>query len=166
MKGIIMGNAWNNRGESKTTLYRRYVDMKSRCLNPNSCNYKHYGARGICICDEWLGKDGYKHFKEWSLSHGFSKNLSIDRINNDGNYEPDNCRWTTKSIQNMSMRHKNTSGFVGISKHSNGKVWYGRVKVNGKSIYTGMSKDIIEAVKMRNDYIINHNLPNVINTIK
>ena len=59
-----MGDNRNNRGESKTTLYRRYIDMKTRCLNPQSCNYKYYGARGIKICTEWLGKDGFKNFKE------------------------------------------------------------------------------------------------------
>lgn len=161
-----MGNTWNNRGESKTTLYRRYVDMKSRCYNPTSCNYKHYGQRGITVCDEWLGIDGFRNFKKWSLENGFDPSLSIDRIDNNGNYEPNNCRWTTKSIQNMSMRHKNTSGYVGISRHSNGKTWYGRVKVNGKGVYTGMSPNIHEAARMRNDYIIANNLPNVLNVIK
>ena len=139
--------------------------MKHRCYCQTSRNYKYYGARGIKVCDEWLGKDGFKNFKEWAIENGYKKDLSIDRINNDGNYEPSNCRWTTRSVQNMSRRHKNTSGYVGISKHTNGVHWYGRVKVNGKEIYTGMSKDIIEAVKMRNAYIIEHHLENVLNEV-
>lgn len=161
-----MGSTLNNRGESKTNLYKRYIDMKSRCYNPKSCNYKHYGARGISVCNEWLGIEGFRNFKKWSLENGFDKSLSLDRIDNNGNYSPDNCRWTNRSIQAINMRHKNTSGYIGISKHSNGKVWYGRVKVYGKQIYTGMSSDIKEAARMRNEYIIKHNLNNVLNKIE
>lgn len=160
-----MGDNRNNRGESKTTLYRRYIDMKARCLNPQSCNYKYYGARGIKICTEWLGKDGFKNFKEWALKNGFKKSLSIDRIDNNGDYCPENCRWVTQSIQNMTMRHKNTSGYVGICRHSSADRWYGRVKVNGKCFYTGMSENITEAAKMRNEYILSHHLPNKLNEV-
>lgn len=142
---------------SRTILYRRWIDMKQRCFNPNCCNYKYYGARGITICDEWLD---FKNFAEWSLKNGYSKELSIDRINNDGNYEPNNCRWTTKSVQGMSMRHKNSSGYVGICKHSTDGAWYGRLKINGKCIYTGRSKDIVEAALLRDEYIISNHLPN------
>ena len=92
--------------------------MKSRCYNPNSCNYKNYGARGIKICDEWLGKDGYNNFKKWSLENGYKKELSLDKIDNNGNYSPNNCRWTTRRIQNINKRPgtPNTSGFVGVKK--------------------------------------------------
>lgn len=151
--------------ESKTVLYRRYRDMKSRCFNPKCGNYKHYGARGITICDEWLGKDGFAHFKEWALNNGFDPTLSIDRIDNDGNYEPSNCRWTTRSVQNMSKRTKNTSGYIGVCLHSGGKFWYGRVKDNGKTYYTGMSRDIKEAAIMRNNFIIEHHFMNVLNEV-
>ena len=158
-----MGDNRNHRGESKTRLYRIWIDRKSRCLNPNSCNYRHYGERGISICEEWV--NDYKAFKNWALANGYSDSLTIDRINNDGNYEPSNCRWATKSIQGMSMRHKNTRGYVGISKISNGDAWYGRVKVNGKCYYTGTSKNIHEAAKMRNDFIMQNNFPNKLNEV-
>ena len=160
-----MGDTRNNRGESKTVLYRRYRDMKSRCLNPRSCNYRHYGARGIRICDEWLGVDGFRNFKKWSLANGYDPELSIDRIDNNGNYEPSNCRWTTKSVPNMSRRTKNTSGYIGVCKHTDGKHWYGRVKDNGKCYYTGMSTDIKEATIMRNNFIIEHGFHNVLNAV-
>lgn len=150
---------------SYSNLYSRYRDMKQRCYNKSCRIYKHYGARGIKICDKWIGEDGFTNFYKWSIENGYDKNLSIDRIDNDGNYEPENCRWTTKSIQNMSMRHKNTSGYVGICKHSAANRWYGRVKVNGKAVYTGMSENILEAVKMRNDFIIKNNLDNQLNII-
>lgn len=160
-----MGDNTNNRGKSKENLYHRHKDMLSRCYNPKCCNYKHYGARGITVCDEWRGKDGYENFRKWAIDNGYSIKLSLDRIDNDGNYEPSNCRWTTQSIQNMSMRHKNTSGYVGICKHSSDGKWYGRVKVNKVCFYTGRSEDIKEAVRMRNDFIITHNLPNLLNEV-
>lgn len=78
-------------------LYSIYLNMKTRCYNSNNSNYKHYGARGIVICPEW--KNSFKEFVDWSLSHGYSDELSIDRINVNGNYEPDNCRWATSEEQ-------------------------------------------------------------------
>ena len=136
--------------------------MKQRCLNPNNTAYKFYGGRGITICDEWLD---FNNFYNWAMANGYSDSLTIDRINNDGNYNPDNCRWTTRSIQNMSKKYKNTSGYVGICKHSNGDAWYGRVRVDKKCYYTGRSKDIHEAARMRNQFIEEHNLPNMKNVI-
>lgn len=148
--------------KSYTPLYRRWLGIKQRCLNPNNCNYAYYGGRGIKICDEWLD---FETFEKWALTNGFRKELTIDRIDVNGNYEPSNCRWVTQRIQNINMRHKNTSGYVGISRHSEANRWYGRVKVNGKTIYTGMSESIEEAARMRNEYIINNELPNKLNAL-
>lgn len=152
---------------SYKNLYSRYVDMKCRCYNKNNCNYKHYGARGIKVCNEWLGKNGYKNFEKWALENGYKKELSLDKIDNDGNYSPDNCRWTTKRIQNINKRPpvSNTSGFVGICKHPCGNRYYGSVKINNKAHYTGMSDDIIIAAIMRNNYIIDNNLDNKLNDL-
>ena len=129
---------------SYNNLYRRYLDMKGRCYNPNNCNYKYYGGRGIKVCNEWLGKNGYKHFEEWALQNGYKKELSLDKINNNDNYSPNNCRWVTKRIQNINKRPStpNTSGFVGIRIHACKNRYYGSVKINDKSFYTGMSDDI------------------------
>lgn len=71
-------------------ISRVYWNMKTRCYNKSSNKYHAYGARGIKVCDEW--KNSFKKFKEWALSNGYGDNLTIDRINNDGNYEPSNCR--------------------------------------------------------------------------
>lgn len=81
----------------KTKLYGRWVMMKQRCYNSNNKDYYSYGARGIVVCDEW--KHNYLNFHNWAYANGYDDNLSIDRINVDGSYEPDNCRWVDKDIQ-------------------------------------------------------------------
>ena len=82
-------------------LYRIWVAMRNRCNNPKTPRYSDYGGRGITICAEW---DSYEVFQKWALSHGYREDLTIDRINNDGNYSPDNCRWVTKAVQNRNSR--------------------------------------------------------------
>lgn len=80
--------------------------MKKRCYNQSDKAYKYYGARGIKICDEWL-LGGSKAFVKWALENGYQDNLTIDRINNNGNYEPSNCRWIDKKTQaNNTRRNK------------------------------------------------------------
>lgn len=90
-------------GESTTKLYRTYNHMKDRCYRETDTHYKNYGGRGIKICDEWLGENGYLNFSKWAKTNGYDEKFSIDRINVNGNYEPSNCRW------------------VGIKKQSNNK---------------------------------------------
>ena len=85
----------------KERLYFIWKSMKQRCLNPHNKEYKNYGGRGISVCKEW---NDYTVFKEWALSNGYNLKLSIDRIDNNGNYCPENCRWTTKAIQNSNKR--------------------------------------------------------------
>ena len=88
--------------KSKTRLYQIWLDMKQRCYNPKQNAYKWYGAKGVEICKEW--KDNFAAFENWALANGYSSNLTIDRINNLGNYEPNNCRWV-----GMREQHRNTT---------------------------------------------------------
>lgn len=99
-----------------TKLYRAWDHMKYRCCNENCKNYNEYGGRGIIICNEWLGEDGFTNFMKWSLENGFDQNKSIDRINNDGNYEPSNCRWTDMKTQANNKSINKIIEYNGISK--------------------------------------------------
>lgn len=84
-------------GLKKTRLYRIWNNMKDRCCNENCKDYFKYGGRGIKVCKEW--RDDFQVFYDWSINNGYTDDLSIDRINVNGNYEPSNCRWTTNKIQ-------------------------------------------------------------------
>jgi len=91
---------YKKHGEYKTRLYKLWGSMKERCLRSNWQYFKYYGGRGITVYKEWLK---YIPFRDWALVNGYQDNLEIDRINNDGNYEPDNCRFIT-SAENARNR--------------------------------------------------------------
>lgn len=88
-------------GGTNTRLYKIWKHMRTRCKNPNDLTYNDYGGRGITICNEW---DDFEEFRNWSLEHGYTDDLSIDRVDYNGNYCPDNCRWTDALTQANNTR--------------------------------------------------------------
>jgi hypothetical protein len=110
-------------GKHGTLLYRRWGGIKNRCFNKKDKDYKNYGGRGIVMCNEWLN---FETFEKWAIENGFKKELSIDRIDNEDGYNPNNCRWANSKTQANNNRNNH------------------RVKINGKK-YT-----ITECAKIAN----------------
>ena len=92
-------------------LYRIWTDMKKRCTNPSCKSFANYGGRGIKVCPQW--ENNFQLFYTWSLLHGYSDNLSLDRIDVNGDYHPDNCRWVDKLTQTNNCRTNHYLTFDG-----------------------------------------------------
>lgn len=101
-----MKNDEKNMPVSQTRLYKIYSQMKQRCYNPKNQHYPAYGAKGIIICDEWLGENGFKCFQKWALTNGYENALTIDRIDPSKGYSPDNCQWLSRSDNSSRAIHK------------------------------------------------------------
>lgn len=89
-------------GKRHSRLYSIWTNMRNRCYLESSTEYKRYGARGIRVCDEW--RDNFQTFYDWAMANGYQDNLTLDRIENNGNYEPSNCRWATSKEQGRNTR--------------------------------------------------------------
>lgn len=155
----------NYHNKSKTRLYSIHNGIKQRCNNHRRKAYVNYGGRGIKICNEWDKIGGYLEFERWALNNGYSDNLTIERINNDGNYEPSNCTWIPKSKQSLNTRKskKNTSGYRGVYKCKN--KWRASVRINGKNKHLICSFDPLECAIARDTYIIENNMEHTLNGV-
>ena len=135
-------------------LYNVLHDMKTRCYNPNYDKYAYYGGKGIKICDEWL--KSFPAFESWALSLGWNKDLTIDRIDNNKDYCPENCRLATRKqqVQTRGIFKNNTSGYKGIWYYKKMSKWQAKV---GR-VYLGCYKTQKEALDIINKYIIDNGL--------
>lgn len=102
---------------SGTRLYRIYNNMLTRCFTQKSKDFRLYGGKGIKVCAEWLGDNGFVNFRDWSLQNGYADNLTIDRIDSNGDYSPCNCRWTTCKVQANNTSHNRYLEYQG-EKHT------------------------------------------------
>lgn len=137
-----------------------WVKMRLRCRDPKNKDYNGYGGRGIKVCDEWV--NDLSAFINWAKKqdHWDDKNYSLDRIDVNGDYSPNNCRWVTNHIQSANRRKKisNTSGYTGVNYRKSDGYWVSRITINGKIIYTKCSKSKKECLDARNNYIVKNNL--------
>lgn len=141
--------------ESKSRLYGIWCQMKGRCDRKNNPSYSDYGGRGIRYCEEWKK---YENFRDWALANGYQDDLSIDRIDNNGNYDPTNCRWTNDTVQVNNRRNWGAIPYYGIVKDRTG--YRAQVTIKGKKIYIAHSVNDIEfLVRARNEYIDKYDLP-------
>lgn len=160
--GCMLNKKNTSHGFTFNRFYFTWNKMLHRCNNPKNKKYMDYGGRGINVCEEWLD---IKIFIEWAeATHPNTEGLSLDRIDNDKGYSPENCRWADKTIQAINQRigRNNTSGYVGVA--SNGANWTARITVNNKRVCLGTFSTKKEAVQARDNYIIENKLPNKLST--
>ena len=157
--GCLRGDA---HGLNSNRFYQTWYNMIKRCTNPNNRDYKNYGARGITVCEEWLN---ITNFITWAEST-YIEGMTMDRINNDGNYEPTNIRWADKTTQQLNQRimKNNKSGYVGVSWYKGSNKWVAKIQANKIVIHLGYFNSVQEAVEARDNYIIENNLPHKLST--
>lgn len=135
---LAENNRINNttHGLTHTRLYRTWSGMKRRCYKIDDKDFCRYGERGITICKEWLYD--FRAFYDWAMANGYKENLTIDRINNAGDYEPDNCKWATVKMQNNNRRTNHLIAFNG--KTQNIKQWADEVGINRVTLSDRINK--------------------------
>ena len=145
-------------GRSLNKFYQLYRNMVERCYNPNNNRFNDWGGRGIKICNQWLNNPFM--FYDWCESNGYANGLQLDRIDNDKNYTPNNCRFVEPKINNRNQRKRkdNTTNFVGIKFHKIVNRYQSSITVDGKFISLKYFDKPIDAAIARDTYIIKNNL--------
>jgi hypothetical protein len=149
-------------GLTLNRFYKTWTSMMYRCNSQKNIRYKDYGGRGITVCDTWLNVETFIEWAESTYIEGYT----LDRIDNDKGYNPDNCRWadaTTQAI-NQGFKKNNTSGFVGVNRKKGCKLFTATIGFNYEKIRIGSFKTLEEAVQARDNYIIENNLPHKLST--
>lgn len=128
-------------------LYRIWVNMISRCKYSSHKSFYRYGGRGIIVCDEWKTSS---NFFDWAKNNGYQENLELDRINNDGNYEPQNCHWITHQENTLNRNKKKFNGIYFIKKYHNYAV---KLRRNGVMHHGGTASTIEDALILRDNLL-------------
>lgn len=144
---------------TRTKIYGVWIAIKMRCYRKSFIYYKNYGGRGIKVCSEWL--DDFVSFRDWALDSGYKEGLTIDRINNDGDYEPSNCRFITRGENTRNGRLltvSNKSGYRGVFFHSYHNKWCATVTYKKLKTHIGYFTNPKEAAIARDNYVKNHEI--------
>lgn len=150
VRGIKLGDLSRTHSGSGTRLYAIYKGIKQRCYNKNNPAFSWYGGKGIRMNTLW--RESFNAFREWSINNGYNDNLSIDRINPEGGYEPINCRWTTIKQQ---QNNKGNSFFIKINgERLTVAEWAEKTKTKKQSLYDKIYR-LLDQLGIENKSVIN-----------